>query len=208
MLRDLVAPVLCAGLAVGSYGCSAQVDAKVPPPPKVEVAVATPAPPKVVVEAPPPAPVVVVKKVRPKAVLEGNRIKLPGPIVFKTGTATLDPVSDDILGIVFDYMYEKPNVTLLRVEGHTDNVGDKTSNQKLSEQRAMSAARWLVAKGIDCHRLIVVGFGETKPLVPNTSDENKAMNRRVDFVNAAFKGKAIGGMPRDGGGHIAGDPCK
>jgi OOP family OmpA-OmpF porin len=203
-MRIPVAPVLCAALAIGLVACKAEVQARPlvpPPPPKIEVAIA----------APPPPPVVeVVKKKRkhPPAMLEGNRIKLPGPIVFKTGTADLDPVSDEVLEIVFDYMFEKPEITLLRVEGHTDNVGGKDPNQKLSESRAMSAARWLVAKGIDCHRIIPVGFGETKPTATNNTDEGRSQNRRVDFVNAELKGKAIGGMPKDGGGHIAGDPCR
>jgi OOP family OmpA-OmpF porin len=203
-MRNFVAPVLCAGLAVALCACKAEVQARPlapPPPPKVEVAIA----------APPPPPIVEVVKKKRKfapAVLEGNKIKLPGAIVFKTGTADLDPVSDEVLEIVFDYMFEKPAITLLRVEGHTDNVGGKDPNQKLSEARAMSAARWLVAKGIDCHRIIPVGFGETKPIASNNTDDGRSQNRRVDFVNAELKGKAIGGMPKDGGGHIAGDPCR
>jgi OOP family OmpA-OmpF porin len=205
----IVAPVVCATLAIGLLGCGedVKIKAEVPavkvelPPPPV-VAVVAPPPPVVAVVAPP------VKHVKRTAVLEGNKIKLPGPIVFRTGTADLDPVSDEILEIVFDYMFEKPAITLLRIEGHTDNVGDKTMNQGLSEKRALSATHWLVAKGIDCHRFIAVGFGETKPLVPNTTDDNKAQNRRVDFINAELKHKAIGGLPKDGGGHIAGDPCK
>ena len=64
------------------------------------------------------------------------------------------------------------------------------------------------AKGIDCKRLIPVGFGETKPVAPNDTPDNKAQNRRTAFVNAALKGKPIGGMPVDGGGKVAGDPCK
>jgi len=193
-------------MAPSLVACKAEVQAQPlapPPPPRVEVAVATPPPP-------PPPVVEVVKKKRKfsPATLEGNRIKLPGPIVFKTGTADLDPVSDEVLEIVFDYMFEKPAITLLRVEGHTDNVGGKEPNQQLSEKRAMAAARWLVAKGIDCHRIIPVGFGENKPTATNNTDEGRSQNRRVDFVNAELKGKAIGGMPKDGGGHIAGDPCR
>src|ERR1043166_3012231 len=96
-MRNSVAPVLCAALAVGILACKGEVQVKAepPPPPKVEVAVA----------APPPPPVVeVVKKKRkhPPAELVGNKIRLPGPIVFKTGTADLDPVSDEVLEIVLD----------------------------------------------------------------------------------------------------------
>jgi OOP family OmpA-OmpF porin len=137
-----------------------------------------------------------------------NRIKLPGGIMFRTGTAEIDPVSDVVLEVVLDYLTAKPNVTLLRIEGHTDNDGGPAANQILSERRAMAVATWLVDAGIDCRRLIPVGFGETRPLVPNNAPENKALNRRVEFVNAAINGRAIGGRATDGGGRIAGDPCR
>jgi OOP family OmpA-OmpF porin len=65
-----------------------------------------------------------------------------------------------------------------------------------------------VAKGIKCTRLIAVGFGATKPVAANDTPENKAQNRRIAFVNAALKGRPIGGMSVDGGGKIAGDPCR
>jgi OOP family OmpA-OmpF porin len=78
----------------------------------------------------------------------------------------------------------------------------------LSEKRAMAVARWLVGHGVACGRVIPVGFGQTKPVVPNDTPDNKAQNRRVAFVNAALKGKPIGGAPVDGGGKVAGDPCK
>ena len=73
---------------------------------------------------------------------------------------------------------------------------------------AAAVAAWLVAKGTDCKRLIPVGFGETKPLVtPEKDDVDKATNRRVSFVNAHINNKPIMGMPADGGGQVAGDPC-
>jgi OOP family OmpA-OmpF porin len=66
----------------------------------------------------------------------------------------------------------------------------------------------LVTHGVDCKRLIAVGFGGSKPIAPNDSPEHKAENRRTVFVNAALRGHAIGGMPTDGGGDLAGDLCK
>ncbi len=69
-------------------------------------------------------------------------------------------------------------------------------------------AKALVAKGVDCKRLLPVGFGETKPRAENKTPEGKAQNRRTTFVNAALRGKAIGGAPLEGFGKIAGDPCK
>ena len=71
----------------------------------------------------------------------------------------------------------------------------------------LSVAHWLVGVGIACNRLLPVGFGQTKPIAPNDTPDNKAQNRRVDFVNTAVKGKPIGGKPVDGGGKVAGDAC-
>jgi OOP family OmpA-OmpF porin len=136
-----------------------------------------------------------------------GKVELPGPVVFETGSDKLSPESDAVLEHVQKYLEETPDVTLLRIEGHTDDVGDDASNQKLSELRSMAVAMWLVAKGIDCKRLIPVGFGETKPVAPNTTEEGRAQNRRTAFFNAAINKRPIAGKPVDGGGTRAGDPC-
>jgi len=94
------------------------------------------------------------------------------------------------------------------VEGHTDNSAATPVGQALTEKRALAACKWLVENGIDCKRLIAVGFGSTKPVVSNDNPLDKAQNRRIEFIPAALRGKAIGGMPLDGGGVVAGDPCK
>lgn len=137
-----------------------------------------------------------------------NRIRLPGPVVFRTGSDDIDPVSDPVLEVVLDYLTQKPEVTLLRIEGHTDSDGNISSNQVLSEKRSLAVARWLTDAGIDCRRLIPVGFGPTKPLVPNDTPDNKAQNRRVSFHNAAVNGRPINAHAVDGGGRVAGDPCR
>ena len=70
----------------------------------------------------------------------------------------------------------------LEVSGHTDNTGDKAHNAKLSEARAQAVVKALVGGyGIDGKRLSAKGYGDTKPVAPNTSDENKAKNRRVEL---------------------------
>lgn len=140
--------------------------------------------------------------------LENGALKLPGPVVFETGSDKLKPESDGVLWIVADYLDAKSYITTLRIEGHTDSDGNANANQTLSEKRALAVARWLVAHGVDCKRLIAVGFGSQKPIFANNSPENKAQNRRIAFVNAALRGHAIGGMPVDGGGRVAGDVCR
>jgi OOP family OmpA-OmpF porin len=140
--------------------------------------------------------------------LEGNKLVVPGTVAFETNGDKLKPESDGALDHVKKYLDAKSYVSLMRVEVHTDNSGNAAVGQALSEKRSLSVARALVGRGVDCKRLLPVGFGPNKPVAPNDSAEGRAQNRRVDFVNAELRGKAIGGMPVDGGGKVAGDPCK
>jgi OOP family OmpA-OmpF porin len=180
---------LTLGLGAATIGCAADP----PPPPKAARAPRVRKSPK-----PPPTTFDFV----------GGALKLPGPVVFETGSDRLSPVSDEVLEVVLDYMVAKPEITLLRIEGHTDSDGSAASNQTLSEKRAMSVARWLTAAGVDCRRVVPVGFGQTKPIVPNDTADNKSQNRRVAFVNAAVNGKMLGGASPSGGGMLAGDACR
>ena len=68
------------------------------------------------------------------------------------------------------------------IGGHSDSDGDDASNLKLSQSRADAVRDKLILMGIDATRLTAKGYGESKPLVPNSSPENKANNRRVEFV--------------------------
>jgi outer membrane protein OmpA-like peptidoglycan-associated protein len=73
--------------------------------------------------------------------------------------------------------------TAVRIEisGHTDNSGTEAYNQQLSLKRASSVADHLKKQGIDPLRISQKGFGAQKPLKPNTSDENRQLNRRIEF---------------------------
>lgn len=139
--------------------------------------------------------------------LADNQLKLPAPVEFELRSDKLKPESESVLQIVKNYLGEKSAITTLRIEVHSDSQGAGAYNQQLSERRALSVGRWLVSRGIDCKRLIAVGFGETKPIADNATPEGRAQNRRVAFVNAALRGRPIGGMPLDGGGKSAGDLC-
>lgn len=140
--------------------------------------------------------------------LQDNALVVPSPIVFETGGDGIRPESEAALQHVANYLKDKTYISLLRIESHTDNQGDPAKNQALTEKRSMAVGRWLIAHGIDCQRLLAVGFGSTKPVADNRSPEGRSQNRRVRFVNAALRGRAIGGMPVDGGGHVAGELCK
>jgi outer membrane protein OmpA-like peptidoglycan-associated protein len=67
-----------------------------------------------------------------------------------------------------------------RLEGHTDNTGREPANDLLSEKRAKKCLDYLISKGIDANRLNYLGFGSQRPIVPNTTRENKQLNRRVE----------------------------
>lgn len=139
--------------------------------------------------------------------IENNEVKITKVIMFKTASAELLPESDEALLIIKKYLDDKSYISLLRVEGHTDNGGNANDNQLLSEKRALAVCKRLISLGADCKRLLAVGFGDTKPVADNSTPEGKAENRRISFINAALRGKLIGGLPADGGGKIPGDTC-
>jgi OOP family OmpA-OmpF porin len=97
---------------------------------------------------------------------------------------------------------ENPKVTKLRIEGHTDNVGDAQTNVELSGQRALTVKRWLVDKGIPKERLIAVGFGMSRPIADNASEEGRAQNRRTEFKIAELHGKRYMNRDPTGGGKV------
>jgi len=132
--------------------------------------------------------------------LVGNELWLPVPISFRPGTAELMAASEPALLHIKQYLDAKTYISLLRVEGH---VAGSAAAQPLSEKRAAAVAAWLVAHGVDCHRLLPVGFGSTKPLAADAE-----ANTRLVVANAALRGHLIGGVPADGGGKVAGDPCQ
>jgi outer membrane protein OmpA-like peptidoglycan-associated protein len=69
----------------------------------------------------------------------------------------------------------------VEISGHTDNVGKKSSNVKLSQKRADSVRSWFISKGVDPKRMTAKGYGPDKPIVPNDTPENKRLNRRIEF---------------------------
>lgn len=139
--------------------------------------------------------------------LEGNEVKISKQISFEAGTDKLKPESNAALQIIKQYLTDKSYISQLRVEGHTANDNDVDFNQNLSERRALAVCKKLVEMGVDCKRLIAVGFGDTKPLANNNTPAGMAENRRLSFINVALRGKVIGGLPVDGGGQTAGDVC-
>jgi len=99
---------------------------------------------------------------------------------FDFNKATLRPESDIVLQQVLALFNADPAYAA-EVGGHTDNVGTESYNMKLSGARAESVRTWLVAHGVAATRLGTHGYGDTKPLVPNTTDANRFKNRRVEL---------------------------
>jgi OOP family OmpA-OmpF porin len=138
--------------------------------------------------------------------IESNRLVLKNKLVFITGTAKLDKTSDPALKNIKAFLESKTYISTLRIEGHVANMNGKL--QQLSQDRAMAVAKALIKTGVDCKRLLAVGFGNSKPVADNSTPEGKMQNTRIVFEIAALRNIPVGGMPLDGGGVVAGDVCK
>ena len=101
-------------------------------------------------------------------------------VVFKTGSAEISPESAEILEKAFNTLNQNSEIEV-EIQGHTDDVGKHAFNMKLSQKRADAVKDYIVNKGIAASRITTVGFGPDKPIVPNTSPENKQRNRRIEF---------------------------
>ena len=102
-------------------------------------------------------------------------------ILFDTGKDVIKAESLPTLKSILAILNDTPDLKF-SIEGHTDNQGSKGINQPLSEKRAEAVKTWFVGKGIDAGRLRSKGWGDTKPIDKNDSVEDRANNRRVEFV--------------------------
>lgn len=100
---------------------------------------------------------------------------------FDTDKATIRPESAPTVAEVLTLLQQNPTLRLA-VQGHTDNAGTSQHNQQLSEARAAAVVASLSQAGIAATRLQAAGFGQTKPLADNSTEEGKAKNRRVELV--------------------------
>jgi OmpA-OmpF porin, OOP family len=119
----------------------------------------------------------------PGPVLKGNKIELDEQVHFQTGKDTILPDSDTLLTKVAKILNDHPEITLVAIEGHTDNVGNKAANKILSKKRAAAVVKWLTTKGsVEAKRLKSEGYGQDKPIADNATAEGKAKNRRVEIT--------------------------
>jgi len=164
-----------------------------PPPPPAETAAPAPAP------TPAPAPAAVVVK--------GDSVQIPGQIEFDTNSANFKAGggSDAVIDQLKTFMDQNPKITKLRIEGHTDNTGTPDGNIALSGARALTVKNAAIAKGVKKERLLAVGFGQSKPIGDNTTEEGRAKNRRTEFRIAELGGKKYLGLDPTGGGKVFGE---
>jgi outer membrane protein OmpA-like peptidoglycan-associated protein len=102
-------------------------------------------------------------------------------INFETGKSDIKPESQKIIDQVASMLVQN-NGLKVSIEGHTDNVGTPASNQTLSTGRANAVVAALINKGIEKSRLTAKGWGQTKPVADNKTEDGKAKNRRVEIV--------------------------
>lgn len=112
--------------------------------------------------------------------LEDTLITTFENVHFRTGSDEILPRSFPMLNEVVGILGVNPGLRI-RVEGHTDNVGDDAANMDLSQRRAESVRRYLIENGVPDTQLTAQGFGETRPVDTNDTPEGRAKNRRVEF---------------------------
>lgn len=126
----------------------------------------------------------------PKAVVVEGKIRILERVEFETGKARILPQSEEILSAVKKVLDEHPRISKVSVEGHTDSRAADAFNLDLSKRRAAAVVKWLVSHGIDVSRLTSQGFGETRPIESNDTEEGRQNNRRVEFRILAEDGNA------------------
>lgn len=117
----------------------------------------------------------------PKAKIVQGKIEILERVEFATNESTIEPESYPVLESVLRILEEYKGIELVSIEGHTDNRGRRSYNQRLSQSRAESVMQWLVDRGIDASRLEAKGYGPDTPIETNQTEEGRRNNRRVEF---------------------------
>lgn len=111
-----------------------------------------------------------------------DRIIITEQVYFDTGKTTIKKSSFEILDAVVKVMQENQQIVKIRIEGHTDDRGADDFNLKLSQGRADAVMKYMIDHGIAEGRLEAVGYGETRPIRDNETNEGRSYNRRVEFI--------------------------
>ncbi|NOZ45479.1 MAG: OmpA family protein [Chlorobi bacterium] len=114
-----------------------------------------------------------------KPIEVGVKVKLNN-IYFDFNSSDLDSVSMIVLDNFIEFLNDNPTI-VFRIEGHTDNIDDDEFNLTLSQNRAKSVYSYLLKHGIEKYRMSFKGYGESRPVANNNTDEGRALNRRTEF---------------------------
>ena len=102
-------------------------------------------------------------------------------INFDTGKSTIKEDSREAVGEMVNLMKNNPSLKV-EIGGHTDNVGDEKANLKLSQDRANAVMKAMTDGGVEAARMTAVGYGQSKPVADNRTEDGRAQNRRVELV--------------------------
>jgi outer membrane protein OmpA-like peptidoglycan-associated protein len=123
---------------------------------------------------------------------QGLVTKLKSDILFDSGKAGLKPAAGTNIGQLAAIMKKYPE-NIITIKGYTDNTGAKTTNEKLSAERAEAVKRALVANGMSAPEISTVGMADANPVAPNDNKTNRAQNRRVEIEITVDESK----VPKD-----------
>lgn len=127
-----------------------------------------------------PAPVVTKMNMETQQTKQGAPFVI-NDIYYSTNSADIAEDSKIILNAFATYLIENPGMEI-EIGGHTDDVGDDKTNLALSSERAFEVMNYLAGKGVPAKRMSYKGYGETKPVAVNTTEEGRAKNRRTEFI--------------------------
>ncbi len=116
-----------------------------------------------------------------RVIVTSNAIQIMDKVYFDTNKATIKAMSFSLLDEVAKVIADNPDIRLIEVSGHTDNIGDPAANQILSGARAAAVVIYLNTAGVEPGRLTSAGFGEARPVDSNATEDGRALNRRVEF---------------------------
>ena len=117
----------------------------------------------------------------PRVVVTAKKLELLDTVYFQTGKAVITPASYGLLDEVAAALKNHSEIKQVRVEGHTDSLGNPAFNEDLSQRRAEAVRAYLVAKGTEADRLEAKGYGPKQPIAPNDTATGREKNRRVEF---------------------------
>jgi len=100
---------------------------------------------------------------------------------FELGSTDIKQGTETNLNTLLTYLQQQPKIEI-QVDGYTDSIGSVADNLKLSRDRAQAVADYLIKRGIDAHRIRVVGYGEGRPIATNMYQAGRAQNRRVAII--------------------------